>query len=406
MKKLISILMSTVIIMTTFIFLSAGNVAGAAMPPEIYLLAPYQHYIAGEEITFDLKIPVDVVKDIIYAKLFIDCNTDVLKFKNADYTTGELSVTETDKGYTFEFYPCLDETNAATFRATLTFTVAEGDIDVNAHALLQYRDSDTAREARLADDLPNNTVFQSDEVPRLMITGDLEIFRKGDTIYLPYSITKNELKGKIRSTHNEYPVDYKVMYHTETEYALTGDELFVTFDGRQGEKVRICILGDADYNGIVNAADARKTLRYSAKLEPFPEKFSNGCDFNGNCIADASDARKLLRISAKLDHFEPVEVRVSKDSPYKFGTLMSLSDAGYLWRCTASDETAFEITEEHKPSVDNTGKPPEEIIVGDSVLQTFTLLPKKTGVYEIHFEHARPWNNELLEEFSFVLVVE
>ena len=174
MKKIISVLMSTVLFLTTFIILSAGNIAEAAMPPEIYLLAPNQYYIADEEITFDMKIPANVIKDVVYVQLLIDCNTDVLKFISADQSKGELSVTETEKGYTIDFYPRSMATNTETYRATLTFRVEKGDIDVNAHALLQYSDSDTAAEARLAADLPPDTVYDAAEVPRLSITGDIE----------------------------------------------------------------------------------------------------------------------------------------------------------------------------------------------------------------------------------------
>lgn len=399
MKKLISILMSTVIIMTTFIILSAGNVAGASLPPEIYLTAPNQYYIAGEEITFDMKIPVDVIKDVVYVQLLIDCNTDVLKFRTADQSKGELAVTETEKGYTIDFYPWSMATNTETFRATLTFCVAEGDIDVNAHALLQYRDSDTTREAILADDLPNNTVFQPDEVPRLMITGDLEIFRKGDTIYLPHPVTKADLKSKIRSTIKEYPVEYKVQNHTETEYALTNDELFVTFDGRQGEKVRICILGDADNNGIVTAADARKTLRYAAKIEMFPEFFNEGCDLDNVKGASAGDARKILRIAAKIDSFELPEFTIKQGEEFTISKLFNAGSGAYNWRCIVSDGRAFEIYETSTPPA------PEDFKPGTPYEYTFTLKALKPGTYDVRFELVPVYDDKPIDEFSFSLDV-
>ena len=399
MKRIISILMSTVIFMTTFIILSAGNVAGAALPPEIYLTAPNQNYIAGEEITFEMKIPEDVIKDVVYVQLFIDCNTDVLKFRTAEQSKGELTVTETEKGYTIDFYPWFMATNTETFRATLTFRVSEGDIDVNAHALLQYRDSETTREAVLIKDLPNNTVFSSDEEPRLIIQGELSIYRKGDTIYLPYSITKSELSSKIRSTHKEYPAEYKVFCDTDTEYALTGDELSVSFDRRQGETVRICILGDADYNGIVNAADARKTLRYAAKLELFPEHFSEGCDFNGNLIPEASDARKILRISAKLEEFDNPEITLFEDEKFVIEKLKNAGSGLYNWRCTVSDEDAFEITESVTPPA------PEDFKPGTPFEQTFTFKALKAGTYNIHFELIANHEDEPIEEFEFAVTV-
>lgn len=399
MKKIISVLMSIIIFMTTFIILSAGNIAGAIPAPEIYLLAPNQYYVAGEEITFNMKIPADVIKDVVYVQLFIDCNTDVLKFRTADQSKGELAVTETEKGYTIDFYPWSMATNTETYRATLTFRVSKGDIDVNAHALLQYRDSDTTREARLADSLPNNTVFDADEVPRLTITGDLEIYRKGDTIYLPHPVTKSELKSKIRSTLKEYPVEYKVPNHTETKYALTGDELFVNFDGRQGETVRICILGDADNNGIVTAADARKTLRYAAKIEMFPEFFDKGCDFNGNGIADASDARKILRVAAKIDSFDIPDFTIIEGHYLTVAKLLNAGSGLYNWRCTVSDKDAFEITEEITPPA------PEDLKPGTPFEQSFTFKALKPGTYNIHFELIASHEDEPIDEFYFTVTV-
>ncbi|MBR3869255.1 MAG: protease inhibitor I42 family protein [Clostridia bacterium] len=399
MKKIISVLMSTVLFLTTIIILSAGNIAGAIPAPEIYLTAPNQYYIAGEEITFDMKIPVDVIKDVVYVQLFIDCNTDVLKFRTADQSKGELAVTETEKGYTIDFYPWSMATNTETYRATLTFRVSKGDIDVNAHALLQYRDSDTTREARLADSLPNNTVFDADEVPRLTITGDLEIYRKEDTIYLPYPITKSELRSKISSTHKEYPVEYKVLNHKETEYALTGDELFVNFDGRQGEIVRISILGDADNNGIVTAADARKVLRYSAQLEPFPEFFDSGCDLDNVKGASAGDARKILRVAAKIDSFDIPDFTIIEGRYLTVAKLLNAGSGLYNWRCTVSDENAFEITEEITPPA------PEDLKPGTPFEQSFTFKGLKPGTYDVHFELIANHEDEPIDEFYFTVTV-
>lgn len=403
MKKLISNLMSIVIIMTTFIVLSAGNIAGAALPPEIYLLAPNQHYIADEEITFELRIPGDVVKDIDYAKIFIDCNKDVLKYEYDHNLTGACGITETDEGYVITFITYdihfSEETDTPSFETTITFSVNKGDIAVNAYAVLKYSNEEEEREARLADDLPSNTVFDSDEVPRLIITGDLEIFRKGDTIYLPYSIKKAELKSKISSTHEEYQITYKPLFNRDSEYALTGDELSVNFDDRQGETVRICILGDADYNGIVNAADARKTLRYSAKLEPFPENFSEGCDFDGSGDASAADARKILRIAAKIDKFENPEITLFEDEEFIIKNLKNAGSGAYNWKCTVSDESAFEISD--------TIAPPEnvEINPGTPFEQTFTFKALKKGTYNVHFELISSWDDEPIDEFEFTVTV-
>ncbi|MBR5234215.1 MAG: protease inhibitor I42 family protein [Clostridia bacterium] len=405
MKKIISILMSVIILMGLYVTANAEN----ATAPEIVLTAPYQYYTSGEEITFDVSIRADKVYTLDYAKLFIDCNKDVLKFEReieySDNLRTEFTLSETETGYVITFvFKDFEKSDVIISFESFVFSVSEGDPAVTTSAVLKYK-NEKERKAVLVSELPVNDVFEADEIPHLVLSGDLELFRKDGVIYLPFSIRKSDLINRISSSVDDYKVTYKTVFNKECGYALTNDELYIEFNGSVSERVRICILGDADYNGIVNAADARKTLRYAAKLESFPEHFSEGCDFNGNLIPEASDARKILRISAKLDSFMPVEVKASVNVPYEFGTLVSLSDAGYLWRCTVSDENAFDITEDSRPSVDNTGKPPEEIIDGASELQMFTLTPKKTGVYKITFEHARPWNNEMLEKFSFVMIV-
>lgn len=60
-------------------------------------------------------------------------------------------------------------------------------------------------------------------------------------------------------------------------------------------------LGDVDGNGKVNASDARKILRHSAKLELLDDAGIAAADVDGNNKVNASDARKVLRHSAKLE---------------------------------------------------------------------------------------------------------
>ena len=57
-------------------------------------------------------------------------------------------------------------------------------------------------------------------------------------------------------------------------------------------------------------------------------------------------------------------------------------------------------------SVDNTGKPADEIIVGAPSLQTFSLKVKKLGTYDVHFELTCPWEDTVLEEFGFSIVTD
>ena len=395
MKKIISILMSIVIVMGTFVGLSAVGSATSPLPPEIYLSAPNQQYIAGEEITFDVKIPAYVIKDVVYVQLWIDCNTDVLQFSTSDQSKGESSITETENGYKIEFYPWFMATNTEAFTATLTFRVSEGEIDVNTHALLGYRDSEELKEARLAADLPENTVYTYDDVPHLSVAGDIAIYRIGDVIYLPYPITRAELREKITSTAD---VAYNTAHSSESGYALTGDELSVSFDGKQGETVKICILGDVNHSGTVTAADARLALRASARLDECDgnEKLAADADKNGKITS--ADARQILRVAASVDKFAPpvMEIQLYKDS-LVIGGLKNAGSGSFNWKCTVSDPSAFEITEE-KIGYDGEAD-------GVPVIQSFTLKPFKMGTYTVHFELIRGWEDEPIAEFDVTVHV-
>lgn len=61
--------------------------------------------------------------------------------------------------------------------------------------------------------------------------------------------------------------------------------------------------GDADGNGVVNAADARLTLRVSAKLESLSDNAKNAADVDNDSRITAADARKILRVVAELEDF-------------------------------------------------------------------------------------------------------
>ncbi len=62
-----------------------------------------------------------------------------------------------------------------------------------------------------------------------------------------------------------------------------------------GTETPIVLLGDADGDHAVTAADAALILRYLVKLDALSE-FQRSCaDVNGDGVIDATDASKLLR---------------------------------------------------------------------------------------------------------------
>ena len=61
------------------------------------------------------------------------------------------------------------------------------------------------------------------------------------------------------------------------------------------------MLGDADNNRYISAADARLTLRIAARIEtPSDAMMTARCDVDGDGVITAKDARLILRASAKL----------------------------------------------------------------------------------------------------------
>lgn len=61
--------------------------------------------------------------------------------------------------------------------------------------------------------------------------------------------------------------------------------------------------GDVDGSGKVTAADARKTLRFSAQLEEATDEQKAAADVDGDGDVTAVDARIILRVAAEIDVF-------------------------------------------------------------------------------------------------------
>ncbi|MBQ6165134.1 MAG: hypothetical protein IJK23_11725 [Clostridia bacterium] len=68
-----------------------------------------------------------------------------------------------------------------------------------------------------------------------------------------------------------------------------------------GQEFTVVVPGDTDGDGKVGAADARKALRASAKLESLVGAFLKASDVVTDGKTKAADARAILRIAAKLD---------------------------------------------------------------------------------------------------------
>ena len=61
------------------------------------------------------------------------------------------------------------------------------------------------------------------------------------------------------------------------------------------------VKGDADNDGVVTAADARKILRVAAGIDKLSGQARLNADVDNDGVIYASDARETLRKAAKLD---------------------------------------------------------------------------------------------------------
>ncbi len=74
-------------------------------------------------------------------------------------------------------------------------------------------------------------------------------------------------------------------------------------------------LGDVDFSGKINSADARMVLRYSVNLEEFNEEQINYADYIGDGTIRANDARMILRTAVELEALRGVNEKLDKNPP-------------------------------------------------------------------------------------------
>ncbi len=116
-------------------------------------------------------------------------------------------------------------------------------------------------------------------------------------------IDKNVGKEKIFETDGKFlQGETSVPVEKDGEYffrltVFSGDDKIV--------KDVVCVtgilIGDADGNGLVEAWNARITLRIAAKLETADSFHLTACDMDSDNTITAKDARLILRLAAKLN---------------------------------------------------------------------------------------------------------
>lgn len=96
----------------------------------------------------------------------------------------------------------------------------------------------------------------------------------------------------------EYPT-VKVTNLAGTFLKSVADVVVIENDG-DNDLTKNDVMGDADLNGYITAADARLALRYSSKLEAFSDRQLRLSDVNYDGKVNSADARLILRVAAGL----------------------------------------------------------------------------------------------------------
>lgn len=131
-----------------------------------------------------------------------------------------------------------------------------------------------------------------DDVAKSFINTEVELYlteetKAGEIEYFGERITLQDKDGNWLSADDYIPSGTKLFYFNK--------ELWYT----------VVLVGDADCNGKITAADARAALRISAGLSTaYYSDIYGSTDANFDGILRAADAREVLRKAAGLSNFE------------------------------------------------------------------------------------------------------
>lgn len=116
-------------------------------------------------------------------------------------------------------------------------------------------------------------------------------------VYIVYNSGEKKLTEDYTLTHE---IDTSVIGTYPVK--VTCGDYTATFDYTVAKRNETRI-GDVNFDGTVNAADARLALRAAAKVETLSENAVYAADVDADSKVTASDARKILRVAAGLDKF-------------------------------------------------------------------------------------------------------
>ncbi len=366
---------------------------------EINITCDKKFFILGENVIF--TIPVVYFSEAEKTEVVFQYDKEALALSGIVSDEGISFLTEETENEYYIIWNCDEQVNG---NINVTFEVkAKKNAAFSVGAKIIKEDGEY-EVLQIKGHCPASNVYEKSEIPEIVLSDRLELYLDGDTLHLPFTVTEQFFDGQISSTAGRYGADltYRFASAGYTDRPVVNGETITAHQGGiVSDTINICVVGDINCNGDVTAADARLALRCAAKIEIFDDVKICAADIDRNGVVNAADARKILRVSAKLEEFDKPEITISEGNTFVIDKLKNAGSGLYNWKCTVSDESAFEISD--------TIAPPEDVEInpGTPYNQTFTFKALKEGTYTVHFELVSyHYKDEPIEEFGFTVVVD
>lgn len=403
MKKIISILMSVIILMGLYVTANAEN----ATAPDMKVTAGgkySQQYILNKSVMISATMMYEDAFEK-FDKIIVDitCNKSVAVSNMLIHETALCRISETENGCRYEIlgHDPLVTYDGAAFSFDI---IAKGQPDFNVSAVGITKDG-KEKKLVLAVELPNNKVYEESEIPHIVSEFQPPVFGDGISfnnynqafVYAPQTV--NQIRHMLSSSDRKSKIVYLPCDTSVRKNVASGDVFALEFEGKLCDFVAVYVMGDANSDGLLTSADARLLLRYSAKLKDNAFITAESCDVNHDKTINAADARTVLRASAKLEKFALPVKELELGFSYNIRNLKTAGSGSYTWQYTISDPDAFEVGQSIAP--------PEnvEIKPGTPYNQSFLFKALKTGEYKVHFELIQPWSKDVANSFDVVFVV-
>ncbi len=300
MKKFLSIILIMLILSASGIVAFSQEAeydCGVFPRKEVFVLDDenYQRTFAVNLSTYELKCYGYVQYDISFNKEIISY-TD---FVYADVGAYSRECKETDYGVTYKVSipkELSDGTPDSDYIGMEFSIKAAGNIDFGVTAFAVLPDG-SKKELN---------VYIAPFCDKIVDISEVEFVNKENlnmdiiTAMTSYGMTVKEFtdlsgnKTAVIKTKDNVLLEDSDMLHN-------GAYIATLYEGYVVDKVNICVKYDVNCDGELTAADARLTLRYSAKLESFDGLMSDAADVDGKSGVTAADARLILRKAARLD---------------------------------------------------------------------------------------------------------